>query len=159
MSVCLSLSVCLCLFICLSVFLSLSLSLTLFLLFLSLHIRFGYAKITITDQGRKFINQVSTHNFVLTGTQHNISSAYHPHTNSFVEQFNQTLYSIHLWNWWKIISQSGTFILMQSCLHSEQHHISPQKSFHLRSRTAGIYAHLHFWYWGVTIFCVTIHGH
>ena len=45
----------------------------------------------MSDQGREFVNQVSSHLFKLTGTQHNISSAYHPQTNGLVERFNQTL--------------------------------------------------------------------
>lgn len=53
--------------------------------------RFGCAKITMTDQGREFVNKVNRRLFKLTGTQHNISSAYHPQTNGLVERFNQTL--------------------------------------------------------------------
>ena len=45
----------------------------------------------MTDQGREFVNDVNRQLFRLTGTQHNISSAYHPQTNGLIERFNQTL--------------------------------------------------------------------
>ena len=45
----------------------------------------------MTDQGREFVNNVNRQLFRLTGTQHNISSAYHPQTNGLIEKFNQRL--------------------------------------------------------------------
>lgn len=45
----------------------------------------------ISDQGREFINSVTKDLFKMTGTNHRISSAYHPQTNGLVERFNQTL--------------------------------------------------------------------
>ncbi len=53
--------------------------------------RFGSTEVIISDQGREFINAVTKYLFSLTGTEHRISSAYHPQTNGLVERFNQTL--------------------------------------------------------------------
>ena len=53
--------------------------------------RFGSAEVTISDQGREFVNAVTKYLFDMTGAEHRISSAYHPQTNGLVERFNQTL--------------------------------------------------------------------
>ena len=53
--------------------------------------RFGSAEVTISDQGREFVNTVTKYLFDMTGAEHRISSAYHPQTNGLVERFNQTL--------------------------------------------------------------------
>lgn len=53
--------------------------------------RHGCTKVVISDQGREFVNQVSSCLFSITKTEHRISSAYHPQTNGLVERFNQTL--------------------------------------------------------------------
>ena len=45
----------------------------------------------MSDQGREFVNGVHKCLLKLTGTQHKISSAYHPQSNGLVERFNQTL--------------------------------------------------------------------
>ena len=45
----------------------------------------------ISDQGREFVNSVKAELFALTGTEHRITSAYHPQTNGLTERFNQTL--------------------------------------------------------------------
>lgn len=45
----------------------------------------------MTDQGREFVNKVNVELFQLTGTDHRISSVYHPQTNSLDERMNQTL--------------------------------------------------------------------
>ena len=54
-------------------------------------VRYGCAKIELSDQGREFVNEVSKCLFKIMKTEHRISSAYHPQTNSLVERFNQTL--------------------------------------------------------------------
>ena len=54
-------------------------------------IRYGVAEIVMSDQGREFVNQVNKELFTLSGTDHRISSAYHPQTNGLDERFNQTL--------------------------------------------------------------------
>ena len=45
----------------------------------------------ISDQGREFVNSVKEELFALTGTEHRVTSAYHPQTNGLTERFNQTL--------------------------------------------------------------------
>ena len=51
----------------------------------------GCCEVLISDQGREFVNRVIQELFRLTGTEHRISSAYHPQTNGLTERFNQTL--------------------------------------------------------------------
>ena len=53
--------------------------------------RFGFCEVLISDQGREFVNQVNTELFRFTGTEHRVTSAYHPQTNGLTERFNQTL--------------------------------------------------------------------
>lgn len=45
----------------------------------------------ISDQGREFVNKVEKELLRLTGTEHRVTSAYHPQTNGLTERFNQTL--------------------------------------------------------------------
>ena len=45
----------------------------------------------MSDQGREFVNKVNQELFKLCGTDHRISSAYHPQTNGLDERMNQTL--------------------------------------------------------------------
>ena len=40
--------------------------------------RYGCPKILITDQGREFVNEVSKQIYLITHTEHRITSAYHP---------------------------------------------------------------------------------
>ena len=54
-------------------------------------IRFGYCEVIISDQGREFVNAVQAEVYKLTGTEHCMSSTYHPQTNGLTERFNQTL--------------------------------------------------------------------
>ncbi len=51
----------------------------------------GFCPCVISDQGREFCNQVTDCLFELTGTEHRVTSAYHPQSNGHVERFNQTL--------------------------------------------------------------------
>jgi hypothetical protein len=53
--------------------------------------RYGVAEIVMSDQGREFVNEVNQKLFKLCGTDHRISSAYHPQTNGLDERMNQTL--------------------------------------------------------------------
>ena len=53
--------------------------------------RYGCCKIIISDQGREFINKLQEELFSLTGTEHRVTSAYHPQSNGLTEWFNQTL--------------------------------------------------------------------
>ena len=53
--------------------------------------RHGVANIVMSDQGREFVASVNKTLFELTGTDHRISSAYHPQTNGLDERMNQTL--------------------------------------------------------------------
>lgn len=55
--------------------------------------RFGCAKRLVSDQGREFINKINTELQQLLGTQHRMTSAYHPQTNGLVEKFNHTIQS------------------------------------------------------------------
>ena len=43
--------------------------------------RFRSAEVTISDQGREFVNAVTKYLFDITGAEYCISSAYHPKTN------------------------------------------------------------------------------
>ncbi len=43
--------------------------------------RFGCPHILITDQGREFINRLSSELYSITKTHHRITSAYHPQVN------------------------------------------------------------------------------
>ena len=54
---------------------------------------FGCAKVLISDQGREFVNRVNEELQTLLGTQHRMTSAYHPQTNGLVEKFNHTIQS------------------------------------------------------------------
>ncbi len=54
---------------------------------------FGCAKRLISDQGREFINKLDTELQLLLGTEHRMTSAYHPQTNGLVEKFNHTIQS------------------------------------------------------------------
>lgn len=53
--------------------------------------RFGCAKVVISDQGREFVNKLNSELMKITGTDHRITSAYHPQTNGLVERLNQTI--------------------------------------------------------------------
>ena len=53
--------------------------------------RYGVAEIVMSDQGREFVNRVNDELFKLCGTDHRISSAYHPQSNGLDERMNQTL--------------------------------------------------------------------
>ena len=51
----------------------------------------GFCPCVISDQGREFCNQITDCLFELTGTEHRVTSAYHPQSNGLAERFNQTL--------------------------------------------------------------------
>ncbi|KAL5516584.1 hypothetical protein EMCRGX_G001959 [Ephydatia muelleri] len=53
--------------------------------------RHGWPDIIISEQGREFVNQLSSCLFKLTGIEHKISSSYHPQTKGLDERTNQTL--------------------------------------------------------------------
>ena len=53
--------------------------------------RFGCAKRIISDQGREFVNSINSHLHEILGTEHRITSAYHPQTNGLVEKLNSTI--------------------------------------------------------------------
>ena len=53
--------------------------------------RYRVAEIVMSDQGREFVNRVNEELFQLCGTDHRISSAYHPQSNGLDERLNQTL--------------------------------------------------------------------
>jgi hypothetical protein len=53
--------------------------------------RHGCFEIQINDQGREFVNSVSTALHDMTGTQQRVTSAYHPQANGLVERQNQTI--------------------------------------------------------------------
>ena len=56
-----------------------------------LFMRHGFCPCINSDQGREFCNQITDCLFELTGTEHRVTSAYHPQSNGLVERFNQTL--------------------------------------------------------------------
>ncbi|CAK9295464.1 unnamed protein product [Gordionus sp. m RMFG-2023] len=57
----------------------------------SLLCTYGRAKIQINDQGREFVNEVSTNFHKLVGTMQRVTSAYHPQANGMVERVNRTI--------------------------------------------------------------------
>ena len=65
---------------------------------------FGCAKLLISDQGREFINKIDTELQLLLGTEHRMTSAYHPQTNGLVEKFNHTIQSCLL----KVVNENQT---------------------------------------------------
>ena len=44
--------------------------------------RLGCPKTLITDQGREFVNQLTSHLFAKTNTEHRITCAYHPQVHA-----------------------------------------------------------------------------
>ncbi len=56
----------------------------------------------ISDQGREFVNHIKEELFKLTGTQHRVTSAYHPQSNGLTKRFNQTLQTTLL----KVVNES-----------------------------------------------------
>lgn len=60
---------------------------------LKLICRHGCAEIQINDQGREFVNQVSSTLHSLTGVKQRITSAYHPQANGLTERNNRTIQS------------------------------------------------------------------
>lgn len=54
-------------------------------------VRFGCCEIVISDQGREFVNRVKDKLLSMTGTEHRVTSAYHPQSNGLTESFNQML--------------------------------------------------------------------
>ena len=55
--------------------------------------RFGCPKTIISDQGREFVNSVNAELQTLLGTEHRMTSAYHPQSNGLAEKFNHTIQS------------------------------------------------------------------
>ena len=53
--------------------------------------RHGCCEIQINDQGREFVNKVSTTLHQLTGVKQHISSAYHSQSNGLTERTNRTI--------------------------------------------------------------------
>ena len=53
--------------------------------------RHGCVEIQINDQGREFVNAVSTNLHELTGVEQRVTSAYHPQSNGLVERENRTI--------------------------------------------------------------------
>ena len=60
--------------------------------FLQVICRHGCPSVLITDQGREFVNKLSDELCAITGTEHRITSAYHPQVYS--PQFNFCLENI-----------------------------------------------------------------
>ena len=76
---------------------------------------FGPPKIISNDMGREFVNTIIKCLLQTVGTEHSVTSAYHPNTNGQTERFNQTLISslrkhceAHPSDWFKWIP----FVLM-----------------------------------------------
>ena len=60
------------------------------------HGRFGCTNVVIFKQGREFVNKVNDELMELTGSDHRVTSAYHPQTNGLVERLNQTTQNVLL---------------------------------------------------------------
>ena len=52
---------------------------------------FGPPKVILSDQGKEFVNEVVDKLLQQVGTEHRVTSAYHPNTNGQCERLNQTL--------------------------------------------------------------------
>ena len=50
----------------------------------------------ISDQGREFVCKSNAESMKLAGTDHHVTSAYHPQSNGLCEQLNQTIQNIQL---------------------------------------------------------------
>ena len=51
----------------------------MFLIIVVVHLcRHGCPEIVITDQGREFVNEITRQLYEITGTQHRLTSPYHP---------------------------------------------------------------------------------
>ena len=53
--------------------------------------RHGCFQIQINDQGREFVNEVSTELHRLTGVEQRVTSPYHPQANGLIERHNRTI--------------------------------------------------------------------
>ena len=53
--------------------------------------RLSIPKTILSDQGREFVNETVDKLLSKTGTEHRVTSAYHPNTNGLTERYNQTL--------------------------------------------------------------------
>ena len=53
--------------------------------------RHGCFQVQINDQGREFVNEVSTELHRLTGVKQRVTSAYHPQASGLVERQNRTI--------------------------------------------------------------------
>ncbi|XP_068224267.1 uncharacterized protein [Palaemon carinicauda] len=53
--------------------------------------RHGCVNIQVNDQGREFVNQVSSALHDMTGTKQHVTSAYHPQANGLVKLHNRTI--------------------------------------------------------------------
>ena len=82
------------------------------------------APVVISDQGREFVNKVNDELMELTGSDHRVTSAYHPQTNGLVERLNQTTQNVLL----KLVNenQDNWDELLPSALFAI--HTSQQKS-------------------------------
>ena len=60
-------------------------------LHVSNNFRYGACYINITDQERYLNNQIYSEFYWLTGTQHRITTAYHPQSNGLVERSHRTI--------------------------------------------------------------------
>lgn len=86
--------------------------------------RHGCCDVLISDQGREFVNCIKDELFQLTGTEHRVTSAYHPQSNGLTERFNQTLQTTLL----KVVndSQNDWETHLPAILFA--YHISQQKA-------------------------------
>ena len=48
-------------------------------------------RIQVNDQGKEFINEVSESLHEMTGTEQQVTSAYHPRSNGLCERQNRTI--------------------------------------------------------------------
>ena len=77
------------------------------------------------------MNNLSEQLFKLTGTKHNVTSAYHPQSNRLCDRTNQTLERALL----KVVNElqvTGTNIWTPSCLHIGPANRSLQSIHHVR---------------------------
>ena len=56
--------------------------------------QFGAPDTLLSDQGTEFLNACVAELLKKTGTEHRVTSAYHPNTNGLTERFNQTMVTV-----------------------------------------------------------------
>ena len=84
--------------------------------------RMGTPEILITDQGREFVNRLSSKLYEITNTEHRITSAYHPQVSPI--EFACKLHAIcdgamHACEHSNTYAVQSTVLICTHCLHRQ----------------------------------------